>query len=97
MSTSSSEARRGVAVLLLLAATGAAGQEARVRLEETVITGSEELPKVLYIVPWQDDDERPSIAIDPSVIEADVFRPLDPTAYRRELERLDALGVPPKR
>ncbi len=68
-----------------------------VRLDETVISGNQELPKVLYIVPWQDPSGIPKIELDPNFTEHEVFRHLYPTTYRRELEYYDAMKEgPPK-
>ncbi len=62
-----------------------------IRLDETVISGNQELPKVLYIVPWQDPSGIPKIEIDPNFTEHEVFRRLYPPTYKRELEYYDAL------
>ena len=62
-----------------------------VRLDETVISGNQELPKVLYIVPWQDPSGIPKIELDPNFTEHEVFRRLYPPAYRRELQYYDVL------
>ncbi len=76
--------------LVLLASAVAADTDAkpagRIRLDETIISGNQELPKVLYIVPWQDPTGIPKIEFDPNFTEHDVFRRLYPPAYRRELE-----------
>lgn len=57
-----------------------------IRLDETVISGNQELPKVLYIVPWQQPQGLPEIELDTDFTEAELFRPLYPPAYRRELD-----------
>jgi hypothetical protein len=62
-----------------------------IQLDETVISGNQELPKVLYIVPWQDPSGMPTIEISPEFSEAQVFRYLYPPAYRRELQYYDLL------
>ncbi len=62
-----------------------------VRLDETVISGNQELPKVLYIVPWQDPSGIPKIELDPNFTEHEVFRRLYPPAYKRELQYYDVL------
>jgi hypothetical protein len=62
-----------------------------IHLDETVISGNQELPKVLYIVPWQDPSGMPTIEISPEFSEAQVFRHLYPPAYRRELQYYDLL------
>ncbi|HEY6599145.1 MAG TPA: hypothetical protein VIZ30_07525 [Pseudomonadales bacterium] len=65
-----------------------------VRLDETVISGNQELPKVLYIVPWQDPSGIPKIELDPNFTDHEVFRRLYPPAYKRELQYYDMLKVP---
>ena len=65
-----------------------------IRLDETVISGNQELPKVLYILPWREPQGLPEIEIQAEFTEAEVFRRLYPPAYRRELgyfETLEAL------
>ena len=65
-----------------------------IRLDETVISGNQELPKVLYILPWREPQGLPEIEIQAEFTEAEVFRRLYPPAYRRELgyfETLDGL------
>jgi len=76
-----------------VAATSAESDPAedRIELEETLISGNQELPRVLYIVPWQDPKQTPSIRLDPSVLEREVFRPLYPPDYRLELDQYDRL------
>ena len=62
-----------------------------IRLDETVISGNQELPKVLYILPWRDPNGLPDIELDASYSEMDVFRRLYPPAYRRELTYFESL------
>ncbi len=62
-----------------------------IRLDETVISGNQELPKVLYILPWRDPNGLPEIELDASHSEMDVFRRLYPPAYRRELTYFESL------
>jgi hypothetical protein len=80
---------------LLFAAHAAAETDAKpsehIRLDETVISGNQELPKVLYIVPWQDPTGIPKIELDPNFTEHEVFRQVYPPTYKRELEYYDAL------
>jgi len=80
---------------LLFSAAVAAEQESkaagRIRLDQTVISGNQELPKILYIVPWQDPSGIPKIEIDPNFTEHEVFRRLYPPAYKRELQYYDVL------
>jgi len=86
----------GVALAALAVASGAAAEQdtkpsGHVRLDETVISGNQELPKVLYIVPWQDPSGIPKIELDPNFTEHEVFRRLYPPTYKRELQYYDAL------
>ena len=62
------------------------------RLDETVISGNQELPKVLYILPWREPQGLPEIEIQAEFTEAEVFRRLYPPAYRRELGYFDTLS-----
>jgi hypothetical protein len=61
------------------------------RLDETVISGNQELPKVLYILPWREPQGLPDIEVQAEFTEAEVFRRLYPPAYRRELGYFDTL------
>jgi hypothetical protein len=80
---------------LSISASAVAEQDAKpaghIRLDETVISGNQELPKVLYIVPWQDPSGIPKIELDPNFTEHEVFRRLYPPTYKRELQYYDAL------
>jgi hypothetical protein len=62
-------------------------------LDQTVISGNQELPKVLYILPWREPQGLPDIEIQAEFHEADVFRTLYPPAYRRELGYFEALSA----
>lgn len=79
----------------LSAASAMADAERRgvIRLNETIISGNQELPKVLYIVPWKDPDGMPNIELDPEFAELEVFRRLYPPAYRRELNYYELLNA----
>jgi hypothetical protein len=61
-----------------------------IKLDETVISGNQELPKVLYIVPWQQPDGLPEIELKTEFAEVELFRRLYPPAYRRELSYYEA-------
>ena len=87
-------------IVVLIALAGAsthaadappAKKSGTIHLDETVISGNQELPKVLYIVPWQDPSGMPTIEISPEFSETQVFRHLYPPAYRRELQYYDLL------
>ena len=57
-----------------------------------MISGNQELPKVLYILPWREPQGLPDIEIQAEFTEAQVFRRLYPPAYRRELGYFDTLN-----
>ena len=63
----------------------------RVRMNETVISGNQELPKVLYILPWQSSNGRPALELSAGLDDHRVFRRVEPAAYQRELKYRDAL------
>lgn len=65
---------------------------AYIEMHETIISGSSELPKVLYIVPWRDPTGLPDIELDARFTELEVFRRLYPPAYRRELDYYQTLS-----
>ncbi len=75
----------GLATSLMLAA-GAARAQDRAVIDPTVILGSRELPKVLYIVPWKkpvpgDLSGRPMV----SVVE-EALAPLDRDVFARQVQ-----------
>ncbi len=84
-------------IMSLLAFSGFVGAEPAelpqgvIRLDETVISGNQELPKVLYILPWRDPSGLPDIDLDARYAEMDIFRRLYPPAYRRELKYFKSL------
>jgi len=101
MTALSSALCSGAAVLLLVAALGANAEEAQmapgvIQLDETVISGNQELPKVLYILPWQQPTGLPDIEVKTEFTEMEVFRRLYPPAYRRELSYFETLDGNPK-
>ena len=61
------------------------------QLDQTVISGNQELPKVLYILPWREPGGLPDIQLNAQFAEMDVFRRLYPPAYRRELSYFKTL------
>jgi hypothetical protein len=72
-------------VLMAKPAAAAETPPGVIELDETVISGNQELPKVLYIVPWQQPDGLPEIELKTEFAEVELFRRLYPPAYRREL------------
>lgn len=93
--------RHPIGLFLLLFSLAAAAEEGVspgdsappgiIRLDETVISGNQELPKVLYILPWRDPSGLPEIELEARNSELDVFRRLYPPAYRRELTYFESL------
>lgn len=81
-------------LLLLPYSLMTSAQEARVVLRSTV-TGNQEQPKVLYIVPWQQADT-PELAYQPlQSLVSDVFAQKERAEFLRELhyrERLSTTG-----
>ena len=61
------------------------------QLDQTVISGNQELPKVLYILPWREPNGLPDVDIEGQFSEAEVFKRLYPPAYRRELSYFETL------
>jgi hypothetical protein len=73
----------------------ASGGEARVQLDETVISGSRDLPKVLYIVPWQTPAGRPELPLPAAVGDEDVLRRIHPAEHHREVRYQEGLRASP--
>jgi hypothetical protein len=61
------------------------GAEANVVLHST-ITGNQEQPKVLYIVPWQGPGGADAMAQPMQPLIDDVFAPVDRQEFQRELK-----------
>src|SRR4029077_229666 len=63
----------------------------RLELDPTDITGSRELPKVLYIVPWKRSDLGDLLGKPVNSLLDDVLQPLDRDVFRRENRYYPAL------
>jgi hypothetical protein len=78
------------AVLLAWGASAPVGAQAEqgsyIELDPALIAGDQELPRVLYILPWRQPDSAPLAA--PALPDAidGLLRPLYPPAHRRELD-----------
>ena len=72
-------------LLLGAQALGAAAHGGTVILDETVISGNQELPKVLYILPWREVDGIPVPASAPDLSQDYVLRPVYPHEYRQRM------------
>jgi len=60
-------------------------------LEATSITGTQELPKVLYIVPWKSSDLGDLVGRPVGTLIDEVLAPVDPEVFQRHLAYYDAL------
>lgn len=75
------------------AAKGAKGGKAedRLQLDTTEITGNQELPKVLYIVPWKRSDLGDLLGKPANSLLDEVLEPVDRDVFKRENRYYDAL------
>jgi hypothetical protein len=77
------------------AATNSSGRgsnsEAHVDLDTTEITGNQELPKVLYIVPWKKSDLGDLLGKPANSLLDEVLQPVDRDVFKRENRYYDAL------
>ena len=60
-------------------------------LERTEITGNQELPKVLYIVPWQKSDPGELLGKPASTLLDEVLAPIDRGEFVRQIRYYDEL------
>jgi len=73
-------------VCLVLTGFSAAGSTAEViYLDETVISGNQELPKVLYVLPWQTTRNKAMPETKPEMDISQLMAPIYPHEYRREI------------
>ena len=63
----------------------------RLELGRTEITGNQELPKVLYIVPWQKSDPGDLMGRPVNTLIDDVLAPLDREEFVRQVDYYDDL------
>ena len=72
---------------------GAKGGKAEdhLQLDTTQITGNQELPKVLYIVPWKRSDLGDMLGKPANSLLDEVLQPVDRDVFRRENRYYDAL------
>lgn len=75
-------------VALLLSASAAHAQEV---VLSTTVTGNQEQPKVLYIIPWQNAERGDALsgAMDSAL--DDVFSLVDRNELRREIDAIETL------
>ena len=65
--------------------------EDRLQLDTTDITGNQELPKVLYIVPWKRSDLGDLLGKPANSLLDEVLEPIDRDVFKRENRYYDAL------
>jgi hypothetical protein len=84
--------RYAIFLLLTIGILPGLQAEERLEMEGTAIIGNQELPKVLYIVPWK-PSELPDLSEPPlqSLID-DALTPVDREEFRREVLYHDALA-----
>ncbi len=82
---------RYLALLLLIASGASLAQQPVVTLRATV-TGNQEQPRVMYILPWQPPEGRDYEYAPSQSLADDLFRRLDRGEFVRELEYREALG-----
>jgi hypothetical protein len=63
----------------------------RLDLGTTSITGNQELPKVLYIVPWKRSDLGNLVGRPVNTLLDEVLAPIDPEVFERHLDYYDTL------
>jgi hypothetical protein len=61
-------------------------------LGTTSITGNQELPKVLYIVPWKKSDLGDLVGRPVNTLLDEVLTPVDPEVFERHLEYYETLN-----
>jgi hypothetical protein len=75
------------------------GHDQEIALERTEITGNRELPKVLYIVPWQKSDPGALMGKPVNTLLDEVLMPLDREEFIRQVDYYSDLydddSVPP--
>jgi hypothetical protein len=92
---SSGSAQRSVSKQPASAPTSAPAPNSRAMdtldLGTTSITGNQELPKVLYIVPWKKSDLGDLVGRPVNTLLDEVLEPVDPEVFQRHLSYYDAL------
>ena len=86
--------RNTLLIFSLLLITGTVQAE-RIIMQGTAVIGNQELPKVLYIVPWK-KSELPDLSEPPleSLID-EALKPIDRNVFRRQVEYYQTLNAPP--
>lgn len=59
----------------------------RIELEGAAIIGNQDLPQVLYIMPWKESD-MDNMVVKPSMrLKDQLLKPLDRTVFKRQIEQ----------
>lgn len=82
MSPTKTLAYRSVLPMLALITSISAVAEDKIELDTTIIKGNTELPKILYVVPWQDvtEDKKTQQKLTLHSLFGDIFEPVTPNA-----------------
>jgi hypothetical protein len=80
-------------LVIVLLPVSSVAQQARVTLRSTV-TGNQEQPKVMYIVPWQPLGSIEFTYSPVSRLAEDLFTQIDRDEFRRELDYRSVLAEP---
>ncbi len=91
---SASHPRFAACLLGLSCFAGCAHAADRLDLEGTTITGNQELPKALHIVPWQSAQAGDLAARPMNSLIDEVLAPIDRDVFIRELEYYNAVHSP---
>ena len=85
--------KRILCIILTMLVSLAASAEEVLKMEGTRIRGNQELPKVLYIVPWK-QAEIPDLSQPPleSLID-EALTPVDREVFQRQVRYYDAIGT----
>ena len=77
----------------LLTGLAVADEPNTIYLDETYISGNQELPKVLYILPWTNQQGQVVPASNPAFADRGILKPIYPHEYRREMAYRAAAGA----
>ena len=65
--------------------------EERIDLEAAAIIGSQDLPQVLYIVPWKESAMDNMVVKPGMTLDDQLLKPLDRTVFKRQIEHYNSL------
>lgn len=66
---------------------------AEIESSGTTISGQQELPKVLYVVPWKRSSVGDLLAPQTTSLVADLLDPLDPDLFKRRIQYFDLMNA----